>query len=156
MRLQDLANISIIMQGVFIPFSLLFVLLQLYKQTQLTRAANAQALVQISSPFHLLMIQDPKTVELWLHGAKTFDTMGEVEKAQYMGLVTWWLLLHENIFHQGQMKLIEQKMYESWQRDLEYLVRHHRLENRWKSLRSYYHDDFACHVDDMIAKRVSL
>jgi len=54
------------------------------------------------------------------------------------------------------MKLIEQKMYESWQRDLEYLVRHHRLENRWKGLRSYYYDDFACHVDVMIAKRVSV
>ena len=152
MKLQDWANLSIVLQGIFIPISLLFVLFQLYKQTQLTRASNAQALVQISSPFNLLLIQDPKAVELWLHGAKRYDSLNEIERAQYMGIITWWLLLHENIFHQSQMKLIERKMYESWERDLEYFIRHHRLEPRWKTLRSYYHHDFAGHVDRLIEK----
>jgi len=150
MTLKNWADISIVMQGVFIPVSLVFVLLQLHKQVQLTRASNAQALVQISSPFNLLLIQDAKAVELWLHGAKRFETLEEVERAQYMGIVTWWLLLHENIFHQGQMKLIEQEMYDSWQRDLAYFVRHHRLGTRWQKLRTYYHHDFALHVDSLI------
>jgi len=152
MTLQDWANVSFILQGVFIPISLLFVLLQLRKQTQLTRASNAQALVQISTPFNLLLVQDPKAVELWLHGAKNYDTLNEIERAQYMGIITWWLLLHENIFHQSQMDLIEEEMYASWQRDLEYFIRHHRLEPRWKLLRSYYHHDFANHVDRLIEK----
>ena len=36
MKLQDWANLSIVLQGVFIPISLLFVLFQLYKQTTTT------------------------------------------------------------------------------------------------------------------------
>jgi hypothetical protein len=152
MSLQDWANVSIILQAVFIPVSLVFVLFQLRKQIQLTRASNAQALVQISSPFNLLLIQDPKAVELWLHGAKRYEELGEVERSQYMAILTWWLLLHENIFHQRQMDLIEREMYDSWQRDLEYFIRHHRLETRWQVLRTYYHQDFSRHVDDLIEK----
>jgi hypothetical protein len=152
MTLQDWANLSIVLQGVFIPISLLFVLFQLYKQTQLTRASNAQALVQISSPFYLLLIQAPNAVELWLHGAERFDSLNEIERSQYMAVITWWLLLHENIFHQSQMKLIEQKMYDSWERDLEHFLRHHRLGSRWEKLRGYYHSDFAGHVDRLVEK----
>lgn len=152
MSLQDWANLSIVLQGVFIPISLLFVLFQLYKQTQLTRASNAQALVQISSPFYLLLIQDTRSVELWLHGAERFDSMNEIERSQYMAIITWWLLLHENIFHQSQMKLIEREMYNSWEKDLEHFLRHHRMAPRWKKLRDYYHHDFAEHVDRMVEK----
>jgi hypothetical protein len=152
MSLHDCADVSFILQGIFIPISLLFVLYQLIKQTQLTRASNAQALVQITAPFYLAQIQDPKVVELWLHGAERFDSLPEIERSQYMGLVTWWLLLHENIFHQSQMKLIERKMYISWEKDLEYFLRHHRLGTRWKKLRDYYHSDFAGHVDRLVEK----
>lgn len=152
MSLHDWADVSFILQGVFIPISLLFVLYQLIKQTQLTRASNAQALVQISSPFYLVQIQDPNAVELWLHGAERFDSLHEIQRTQYMAIVTWWLLLHENIFHQSQMKLIERKMYISWEKDLEYFLRHHRLGVRWGKLRGYYHSDFAVHVDRLIER----
>lgn len=151
MKLADWANVSMILQAVFLPISILFVLFQLRKQTQLTRASNAQALVEISSPFNILMIQDPTVLELWLKGAERYESLNEIERARYVNILTWWLLLHENIFHQGQMGLIEKEMYDSWQRDLQFFIRRQRLSELWGKFKDFYHHDFARHVDDLMA-----
>ena len=159
MTLEQWANVSAIAQAIFVPISLIFVLVQLRRQTQLARAANAQALVEISSPFNMLLIQDTRAIKLWNDGAAKFDALEPVERARYVNLLTWWLLLHENIYHQWQHKLIEAKLYDSWKRDLEaFLVKQRftRDGEPWSSLRSFYHQDFAAHVDRLVAGKESL
>jgi hypothetical protein len=58
MTLSDWTSIATIAQSVFVPLSLFLVWRQLRQQSQLTRAANTQALVELSSPFNLQLIQD--------------------------------------------------------------------------------------------------
>jgi hypothetical protein len=45
MNLHDWADVSIIVQGVLLPLSILILIWQVWKQSKLTRAANAQSLV---------------------------------------------------------------------------------------------------------------
>jgi hypothetical protein len=67
MVLHDWADLSIIGQGVFLPLSILILIWQVRKQSKLTRAANAQSLVEIASPFNLALVQDASIAELWRH-----------------------------------------------------------------------------------------
>jgi hypothetical protein len=84
MSLSDWANIAIIVQGVVIIVSLGFVFYQLRENARLTRAANTQKLVELTSPFALQLMQDRSTAELWVHGAHMWDTMDHVDRNSWM------------------------------------------------------------------------
>jgi hypothetical protein len=47
---------------------------QLNLQTELAKAANTQALVSLSSPFNISLIQDPQMAKLWIEGAEEFES----------------------------------------------------------------------------------
>src|SRR5260370_607989 len=97
MSLSDWANIAIIVQGVVIIVSLGFVFYQLRENARLTRAANTQKLVELTSPFALQLMQDRSTAELWVRGAHTWDTMDRVDIERYTNLVSGWLIFYANI-----------------------------------------------------------
>jgi hypothetical protein len=154
MTLHDWADLSIIVQGVFLPLSILILIWQVRKQSRLTRAANAQSLVEIATPFHLVLVQDQTVAELWRHGATQFAEMDPVRQERYMGMLTWWIMLHESIHHQWQEDLIDDAVHKSWQRDLEYfLARHRVIADRWPKLREFYEAAFADHVDVIIRQQ---
>ncbi len=92
MSLSDWANIAIIVQGIVIIVSLGFIFYQLRENARLTRAANTQKLVELTSPFTLQLMQDRGTAELWVQGAQKYETMDSVDRERYSTLLSWWLI----------------------------------------------------------------
>jgi len=150
MTLKDWADVSVVAQGILLPLSILILIWQVQKQSKLTKAANAQSLVEIASPFNLALVQDAAMAELWKHGASRFSEMEPILQDRYMNMLVWWFLLHENIHHQRQERLIDKAIYNSWQRDLEHFIVKHRIADRWPSMRQFYHVAFVRHVDSII------
>jgi hypothetical protein len=74
-------------------------------------------------------------------------------RERYFNLLTWWLMLHENIYHQWRSKLVDEDTYSSWTRDLEYFARRQQLENHWPRLNSYFEVSFAEHVTAIIVRQ---
>jgi hypothetical protein len=67
---EKAANIATVVEAIVVAVSIIFIWKQLRQQTKLTRIANTQALVDISSPFNLELIKDPKMAALWVRGSK--------------------------------------------------------------------------------------
>src|ERR1043165_5556837 len=63
--LAKAANVATIMLSVIVGISVFFIWGQLRQQARLTRVANTQALVGLSSAFNMQLIQDRQTAELW-------------------------------------------------------------------------------------------
>ena len=108
----SLGNIAVFVQAVFFILSIYFIWRQLretrrqiQENTDLTRAANAQKLVELSSPFNLLLIQNREVAELWLKGGSQYDTLDQIDQERYYELLTWWLILHENVYLQWKKGL---------------------------------------------------
>ncbi len=152
MALSDLASIAIIVQGILFVVSIVLVWYQLRENTKLVRAANTQKLVELSVPFNLRLAQDRALTELWRQATQRFDELDEIDKERYFNLLTWWLTLHENIYHQWRNKLIDEDTYRSWTRDLEYFARRQQLGNHWTQLNSFFESSFAQHVTVIIAR----
>jgi len=114
MALSDLASIAIIVQGILFVVSIFLVWYQLRENTKLVRAANTQKLVELSVPFNLRLAQDRALAELWQQATQHFDELDEIDKGRYFQLLTWWLTLHENIYHQWRNKLIDEETFSSW------------------------------------------
>ena len=155
MSLSDLASIAIIVQGFLFVVSIALVWYQLRENTRLVRTANAQKLVELSSPFNFQLAQDRALTELWRQATQRFDALDEIDKERYFNLLTWWLMLHENIYHQWRKKLIEEDTYISWTRDLEYYARRQQLGNHWTQLSGYFESSFAEHVTAIIVRQTN-
>jgi hypothetical protein len=153
MSLSDLASIAIIAQGIFFIVSIILVWYQLKENTKLIRTANTQKLVELSSPFNLQIAQDRELAGLWLQGAQHLDALDDIDRERYFNLLTWWLQLHENIYHQWSKKLIEEDTFISWTRDLEYFMRRQKLGNHWPRMKTYYESSFAEYVTKIIARQ---
>ena len=72
--LSDFANIATIIEAVFVIVSVWFIWRQLRESTRLARAANAQSLVELSSPLNLQLIQDPEMASLWVRARELSNT----------------------------------------------------------------------------------
>ena len=153
MSLSDLASIAIIVQGFLFIVSIGLVWYQLRENTKLVRAANTQNLVELSSPFYLQLAQDRELTKLWGQATQHFDELDEIDKNRYFNLMTWWLMLHENIYHQWRNKLVDEDTFNSWTRDLEWFVRRQRLEDHWTVLNGYFEVSFAEHVSTIIVRQ---
>ncbi|GAC1662823.1 MAG: hypothetical protein PVS3B1_38480 [Ktedonobacteraceae bacterium] len=152
MSLNDLASVAIIVQGIFFVVSIILVWYQLRKNTKLVRAANTQKLVELSSPFNFQLAQSRDLTDLWKRGAQEND-LDEIDQERYYNLLNWWLMLHENIYHQWSKKLIDEDTYVSWTRDLEYFARRQNLSKHWSRINNYYEASFAEHVTTIIVRQ---
>ena len=101
------ANVATILLSVIVGISVFFIWGQLRQQARLTRVANTQALVGLSSPFNMQLIQDRQTAELWVTGPRDYERMDEVDRYRYRMLLYWWLIFHENVFYQKQNELLD-------------------------------------------------
>jgi hypothetical protein len=153
MALSDLASVAIIVQGFLFIISIALIWYQLRENTKLVRAANTQKLVELSSPFNLQLAQDRALAELWRKGIQQFDDLDEIDRERYFSLLSWWLMLHENIYHQWRSRLIDAETFSSWTRDLEYFARRQQLSNHWDRLNVYFEASFAQHVTEIIVRQ---
>jgi TRAP-type C4-dicarboxylate transport system permease small subunit len=117
---QVAASIATIIQAVVVIISLWLIwrqvqqqTVQIKQQTELTKIANTQALVGLSSPFNLELIKDAQMAALWVKGAEEYDNFDEVKKYQYESLLIWWLIFLENVYYQWNKGLLDQQAYKS-------------------------------------------
>ena len=154
MNLSDWANIATIVQAVLVPVSIgistYFVLYQLRESTRFTRAANTEKLVELISPLHLQLVQDRETARLWVQGADQWNTMDEVGKERYSGLLNFCLVFHQNIYHQHKQGLLDEETFTAWTNDLKAFIKYQHLKRRWPDLREYLEPSFVKYIDGLI------
>src|SRR5687768_3898803 len=97
MELKVVSEYAQILGGVALVISVILLILELRVNNRLVRAANTQALVSLSSPFNLALIQDRKMAEFFARGASHLSQMDEVDRYRYKTLLIWWLIFHENV-----------------------------------------------------------
>jgi hypothetical protein len=141
MSWQKASYIAVVAQTVIFALSALFILLQLWKQTKLAKAANAQALVEMFSPFRVLLIQDPQLTKLYLDGQERYDEFDDVDKYRFRRLAYWALTFNENLYYQRRNKLLDAKLYSGWEVGMRELATHI-PETVWLEMQDKYHEDF--------------
>jgi hypothetical protein len=154
---QVAASIATIIQAVVVIISLWLIwrqvqqqTVQIKQQTELTKIANTQALVGLSSPFNLELIKDAQMAALWVKGAEEYDNFDEVKKYQYESLLIWWLIFHENVYYQWNKGLLDQQAYTALEADLKEFIKRQQLGRRWSKLKGAFQTSFVNHVTELI------
>lgn len=144
------ANVATVVEAFVVIVSVVFIWIQLRRQTELTKAANNQALVEIWSPFNLQLIQNEDLMRLWLNGAQNLKEADPLKRRQYQSLLIWYLLFHENIFYQHKKGLLDEVVYKTWKNSLEDFVKEHQLGLQWESLGDICQVEFRNHIAELI------
>jgi len=150
LTLADLANMSLVVGALVGVLSVWLLFRELRENNKLTRAGNTQALVELSAPFFMGLIQDRKMAALYVQGGKEGAEMDEVDRYRYRSLVSWWLVFHENAYYQWRNGLLDGHSYQPWANDLNLFIKHQNVAEHWKEMKMLFQDEFARHVSDLI------
>lgn len=134
--------------------------LQLEQQIKLSRAANTQALVNLLTPLNL-RVTDRAMTELWVKGDCGIDKVSdvkerEIEREQYETLVANNMVFYENAYSQYRAGLLDEEIYEGWDKDLAGFIEEHRIARHWDEWKDVYRKDFSDHVYQIIASQKPL
>ena len=119
MNWSKAADMAHVIEPFILVVSVYFIWFELREQARFAKASNAQALVKIVSPFHLLLIQDTQVAKLYLKGQDHYSDFSEEEKFQYKRIIAWALNFYENVYIQKQSHLLDEQIYEAWDSGLE-------------------------------------
>jgi hypothetical protein len=125
--------------------------LEVRMNNRLARAANAQAMVEISSPLYLTQVQNRSLAEFCVRSARDFQSLDDVDRQRYRSLLVWWLIFHENIYYQHRQGLLDDRAFRPWSRDLQLFVEQQNLVQHWGELKHLFQDEFTDHVTELVA-----
>src|SRR5580658_2169104 len=145
MNFQDIANLATVAGAFALVASTWLLFHELRINNKLVRAANTQALVALSSPFTLSVIQDRALASLSLQGAENYQALDTADRYRYQCLLFWWLVYYENVYYQWQQGLLDDISYEPWAIELSLFIQNHRISAHWATLRRQFQEKFACY-----------
>jgi hypothetical protein len=151
MDLQDITNVASILGSLALVVSVIILIRELRAGNKLIKASNTQALVQLSSPFQMGLIQDRQMAQLCARGSRSFDDLDDIDQYRYRSLVTWWLVFHENVYYQWKQGLLDDHTYKPWAKDLRVFLRDQNLGRLWAKMEDMFQDEFANHVSGLIS-----
>ena len=143
--LSLISNLFQIAGSASLVVSVLLLLREIRESNRLTRAANVQALVGLSGPFYMALVQDRQLAELCAKGVRGAD-FDEVDRQRYQNLLICWLTFYENIFYQRRQRLLDRHAFEPWRRELEMFLRRQKVAVHWSDIRDLFQTEFAAHV----------
>lgn len=130
---------------------------QLEQQVKLSRAANTQSLVTLITPLNL-RVTELAMAELWLKGDcginKVPDEKAQaIERQQYEMMLASYLVFYENVHSQYRADLLDQRIYDGWDRDLAGFIEQHRIAEHWNNWKDLYRTEFSDRVTQIIASQ---
>jgi hypothetical protein len=131
--------------------SLASVLAQLREHNKITRAENAQKLVELTMASHMEMIKDPRLASLWREGIEGYDSLGEGDKERYRRLWIIYFNILESAFHQREDGLIDEEDFRSTHMCI--LINKRSAFKVWPELSGFYPARFQRHVAGVLGTR---
>lgn len=130
---------------------------QVDQQIKLSRAANTQALVMLLTPLNL-RVTDRSMAELWVKGDCGINKVADlkeraIQQEQYETLIASNMVFYENAFSQHGAGLLDQEIYDAWEKDLASFIADRRIATYWPKWRDLYRKDFSSHVNAIIASQ---
>lgn len=131
--------------------------LSLDQQVKLNRAANTQTLVSLMTPLNLRRT-DREIAELYVKGAEGIEKIPDeherdIQRERYESLLASNMIFYENVYSQYDAGLLDQKIYDGWDKDLAVFIEAHQIAKHWDEWKDLYRKDFSDHVSQIIASQ---
>jgi hypothetical protein len=134
--------------------SIVSVMVQLHEHNKITRAENAQKLVELTMISNMELVKDPKLASLWTEGNENFDSLSKEDKGTFKRIWIIYLNILESAFHQREDGLIDEEDFQSRNKCL--VINKNVVPKIWPELSEFYPPRFQRHVAEIIRTHESL
>jgi hypothetical protein len=143
--LDMLAKYAVIGEVFAIIVAVISIWIQWAQENDLGQAENVRALVEQAADFQYTIIGSDQLTDIWYSYGKKPD-ITPTQRQQYKGLLTQWLIIHENLYYQFKNGLFDEELYHSWDIDLKMNLNKHDLSVLEMKLSEAFPSDFGKHL----------
>lgn len=163
---EKASTVATFLQLLVVGISLLFIgyqlrqqKLQLDQQVKLSRAANTQSLVDLVTPLNL-KVTERGMADVWVKGEDGINKVSnpverEIEKQEYASMIGSYLDFYENAYWQYRNGLLDENIYNGWDKDLADFIEERKMAKHWDEYRDVYNKEFSDHVYEIIKSQNS-
>ncbi len=118
MTIEIMANYADIIGGVAVVMSLIYVGIQIRRNTKSSQSQTNQSAHESLATVSLAVAKDSDFSNLARKGMLAFDELTEEEKFQFILLMVTIFRRYENIFYQYQKRFLEKDLWEGYSRSM--------------------------------------
>ncbi|MBN1782800.1 hypothetical protein JW948_16810 [bacterium] len=146
MTLSDWGNLALVCQAIFFVVSLWILLVELRNNTNQVRSSNIHSLVELMTPIMLRTIENRDLTELCLKGAKSLESLDDVDRERFLNMLIWWLVIYENIYYQWKNGYLRTENFQPWASFFLEILGHYNICKYWEHFESQFNPVFMDYV----------
>jgi hypothetical protein len=143
MTLDQLGSISEIIGGLGVIISLVYLALQIRKNTEAERTATYQAIVSDFGALNNTMASSPELSHLFVQAMEDYHQLSSNEKARISQLFFQCFRYFENMFYQHRKGYLDEEVWAGWKRLMLTYYSRPGFQAWWGHRRDVYSESFA-------------
>ena len=146
MKLSDWASVAEIVSGVAVVTTLVFLVLGIRENTEVTRSAAYEDLIEDLNRFGLAIAQDEALTELWrIYREGGTEELSEEENFRLTMLLRTMWRTYETAYYSHEYDTLGSSEWQRFQRQM-CIQRAISSESQWDSIRSFLTEEFSEHI----------
>jgi len=153
MTLEQLALLAEIIGGIAVLVTLIFLLIEVRRNTAVTRSSAQYSQVDSIVAVNLTMATDPIIAPLIVKANDEFSSLSSEEQLRLQTFYVNYFNLWHASYWNNREKLLNDFRFELWDKGLiATLVSHKACTEAWISMQNFYDEDFRNHVNALREK----
>jgi hypothetical protein len=149
--LETFALLGEALTGVGALVSILYLTIEFQKSARAVRASAFQQVVNSFASFSFDTARSPELVDLWVRAAEDFDSLTELERAQYSLLILSLLRRAENVFVQDALHNLDEEHWSGIRQSIILMMSTSGARACWAVLKGRLNPQFRNFFDELIA-----
>jgi hypothetical protein len=151
MLLGEWASISSLVSAVALVVSVMYVSVQIRNNTRAVRASAFQQVVGSFAGISLDIAKDKGLVDLYLRASREFNSLSDVERAQFSLMLLSFLRRAENVFFQTEIQLLQAEHWSGIRESIKAIVAPPGAQDCWSTIKNRLNPDFRAYIDTLIS-----
>ncbi len=147
MNIEILANYADVIGGVAVVMSLIYVGIQIHRNTKSSQSQTSQSAHESLATVSLAVAKDSDFSNLARKGMLAFDELTEDEKFQFILLMVTIFRRYENIYYQYQKRFLEKDLWEGYRHSMLLYFHSSGGQAFWNLRRTHFSGIFQNYLD---------
>ena len=154
MNIEGMANYADVIGGIAVIVSLIYVGIQIRRNTRSTRAQTFQSAHESLASVALEIAKNPELALLAKRGLTAFDQLNDDDQFQFSYLVIGVMRHFENYFYQHERGMLEDELWEGQRESILSYFHSKGVQCVWKDRRLTYSPAFRQWLESSLAEDV--
>lgn len=150
MPLSDLASIAVILQGLGVILTLVFLAVELRQNTRALRANAFQTVASEFARFDGQFVYDPAYADLVLRSLMSLEQLTPNERYRVAMAASLRMQLFDSLYYWHCQGVLEKPRWEAFERQCAAWIQHPGMRAWWQQSQVFYTPEFVAHVNARI------